>query len=250
MSQPVMFRRTLLLVTLAVLVGTVVAQVWWILFPAASGGEIDLERIVPRSAAGWEVRDLPVGATPRVVERSYEALQYHAVAYREYRRGGVVLQIYVAYWPENRISYKKIARHIPDGCWRDAGWWIQAKRGDYVVHSKGAESKPGQWRIFSHPNQPDLQVIFWHLANGEPIFYEGEVPIWGADDHWSDWFRQQREQFFIRVSCNVGLEQLFTDPVWVALMNGLRHTGFFRVSHSPRAALLVNAVEAQSVAKR
>lgn len=179
---------------------------------------------------GWRAEDLPIASSPGELQRAYEALDYHEVWYREYRRetGAVQVRIYAAHWPVGKISYKKIGRHTPDGCWRAAGWWMESQRSDYGLQVGHSVSKPGQWRIFGHPREPKLHVVFWHLVGGTPVVYDGPGPVIDGQGILDGWFEQKQEQYFIRISSTIPFDQLETIPGWNEIIGGFRSIGLFR----------------------
>jgi len=189
-----------------------------------------LSALFPEVLPGWQVRDLPLGATEYQSEVVSRVLNYDDVLYREYRRGEVRFAVYVAYWGAGRMPVRLVASHTPDRCWTENGWQCTAMRFDERIPLGDGMSAPGDWRRFRDPNGDTMYVIFWHLIDGEVHDY-GER--FNAVPHPLEWWKDaidqamhgSREQYFVRLTANVPLESLWHEPGIRSVVDRLRELG-------------------------
>jgi hypothetical protein len=157
-------------------------------------------------------------------EKTEQILQYDDYKYFEYRKGGDVLTLYIAYWSPGKINPKDISWHTPDVCWVMNGWtrdWYEtAARREYG----GVKLKPVEDRKFSAGKQP-MYVMFWHTVDGSIHSYgtAGFNPWYSTIvDMWRYGLNIRRKQFFVRLASNVPFHDLNSDPGFVELLNSLR----------------------------
>ena len=201
-----------------------------------------LAELVPETVAGWSVETLDVADSEEMRSRVEQILRYDDVIYRSYRRGGIEVQIYAAYWRPGSVPYGQAGVHTPDTCWVNAGWSMDAKVNAREFQCGGRSLKPAEWRCFSHGRSP-LHVIFWHLVGEDVHTYEQygwRNGLGGMIDRLPNFFRDvrrygfnlAREQVFLRISSNVPFETLLKDPAFIALMERLEPLMIFRESAS------------------
>ncbi len=202
-----------------------------------------LEQIVPRTLAGWVVRDLELADSEEMRARVFSILRFDEVVYRSYRRGGVEVQVYAAYWKPGSVPYGQAGVHTPDTCWVNAGWKME-QRAHAQSMSVGARIlKPAEIGDFSKGGQ-HLHVVFWHLVGDEVHSYEQHgwrSGLAGVADRLPNFFRDlrrygfnlAREQKFLRISSTVAMRELLKDPEFAALLRSLEPLGVFVPKDSP-----------------
>ena len=196
------------------------------------GAPVDLQRRIPASLAGWTVRDEPLGPNESVRSAVERTLNYDDCIYRLYRRNGVTVGVYVAYWAPSRMPVQKVASHTPDRCWTENGWTCLASRFHETVTTKAARLRAAQWRIFRAPGASEHQeyVLFWHLV-GPRLHDYGER--FNATPGIVQWWRDavsyaltgSQAQYFIRVTSTVPFERLAPEPGWDELLAALAGLG-------------------------
>lgn len=198
-----------------------------------------LAELLPSIVEGWQMKTLDVADSAEMRNTVARILRFDDVLYRSYRRGGVEVQVYVAYWKPGSVPYGQAGVHTPDTCWVVNGWTM-ADRTNARVLSCGTETlKPGEWRRFRLQNA-DLHVVFWHLVGDRVHTYEQSGwrdGLTGVLERMPNLFHDirrygfnlEQEQLFVRVSSNAPIEQLLADPTFVELMHSLRPLGLFAV---------------------
>jgi len=201
-----------------------------------------LTELVPDAVPGWHVETLDVAESEEMRSRVERILRYDDVVFRSYRRGGIEVQIYSAYWRPGSVPYGQGGVHTPDTCWVNAGWAMDSKVNAREFQCGGRSLKPAEWRRFSHGRFP-LHVVFWHLVGDDVHTYEQygwRDGLGGVIDRLPNFFRDvrryglnlAREQMFLRISSNVPFETLLKDPAFIALMERLEPLMIFRESAS------------------
>jgi len=170
-----------------------------------------------QNTPGWKVEYMPIADTPEMQAKVDELLNFTDGSFKVYSRGAARISVYIAYWEPGRQTPKEIGRHTPDVCWVKAGWTSEHRE---VI--KGFGVAPGttithtECRAFSAQGVRE-NVVFWHVVGGDIHSYEtgGRPPWyavitdtlrWGAD--------QKKEQFFVRISSNMPIDQVFKEE-WV-----------------------------------
>lgn len=197
-----------------------------------SARPVDLKNQIPAQLAGWTVRDEPLGPNESVRSAVERTLNYDDCVYRLYRRNGVTVGIYVAYWAPSRMPVQKVASHTPDRCWTENGWTCLASRHHETIENPGAPLRAAQWRIFRAPGTGGHQehVLFWHLV-GPRLYDYGER--FNATPGLVQWWRDaisyalagSQAQYFIRVTSTVPFEKLAGDSGWNELLAALAELG-------------------------
>jgi len=151
---------------------------------------------------GWQVQDLPLGATEGIEERALEILKFDDYIYRRYSKGSLEFSVYVAYWRPGKMPPREVNGHNPDNCWVNSGW-IELESRDAVTYPGLNFASPrGQFRIYSRDGR-ERAVYFWHLLDGETYQY-GHRSIFARlriliREPIRQRFMLKREQIFIRI---------------------------------------------------
>lgn len=192
--------------------------------PPPLGPKVDLLRLLPAQADGWQAstpRDLyqfaGVLGTTDFAERTYR---------REVRGEPWQLTVYLAHWAPGQASVSLVASHTPDACWPGAGWVAQPNRQPRVALAAGDHALPAaEHRLFRNGTRPQ-HVWFWHLYNGRPIDYRDPYSVPALLENALRYgFRRESAQVFIRVSSNRSWEELSSDPLLATLAANLAHLG-------------------------
>lgn len=192
---------------------------------------IGLGARLPATSPGWNVANLPLGATEFLSSEVAQTLNYDDHVYRTYSRGGDEVSVYVAYWSPGRMPVEKVASHTPDRCWSENGWNCTAYRFPATLQSPDGPLKPGYWRIFVPPNGgPKQYVIYWQLVGSELYDFGGGFnrrlsPIkWWRDMLHYAW-KGSAAQYFIRVTSDRPFEELQGDPGFEEVLGALAKLG-------------------------
>jgi hypothetical protein len=168
-----------------------------------------------------------------------KVLNYDDVFYREYRRGEVRFDVYVAYWAPGKMPTRMVASHTPDRCWTENGWLCTSMKFKVTEKLEGTPIQPAEWRVFEPPGGGrKTYVMYWHLVDGHTYDYGSRfnaVPsplLW-----WKDAVQQavlgSREQYFVRVNSEEPLETLWSDPGFAETIRRLGKMGLFESSGNP-----------------
>jgi hypothetical protein len=153
-------------------------------------------------------------------------LNFDEAIFREYEKGLIKVQVYMSYWRPGKAHFRSVYGHTPDVCWVRGGWRPIVQDSDYSFSLGGKVPlalKTGQYREFVIGDER-IYVIFWQLLNGEPFTYGtyGEPPATAIfTDILTQGFKQKPEQWFVRISSNIGFEQLKNDLGFQLLMRSM-----------------------------
>ena len=189
-----------------------------------------LATILPQAVDGWETKDEPVADTVEMKRAVAEMLNYDEAIFRTYRRGEMMVSVYVAYWRPAKIHPRLVAQHTPDVCWTGAGWRMGDAKQVSVPMWSGQKTVPGQSRVFEQSRQR-LHVVYWHLVGGR---IDHSIDASGHTffrDLLDDLKVGQREQYFIRVSHNLNAEQLSDEPLFSRIWRALGPLGLIDTQH-------------------
>jgi hypothetical protein len=196
-----------------------------------------LHKIIPATLDGWQVRDLELADSEEVRSAVIRILRFDEVVYRSYRRSGIEVQIYAAYWKPGSVPYGQAGVHTPDTCWVNAGWKMENREHARSVAVRDRALKPVEIGGFSKQGH-SLHVMFWHLVGSEVHSYEQygwRDGAMGVVDRLPNFFRDLRryglnlaqEQTFLRISSNVPMLELLQDPGFAGLLLELEPLGIF-----------------------
>ncbi len=193
-----------------------------------------LAQAVPALLSGWESQDVALGTNEFLSNEAEKILNYDEVVYRRYSRAGEAFTVYVAYWSAGKMPVQLVASHTPDRCWTENGWRCVAMRFKQTGLFAGAELQPAEWRLFEPPlGGSPTYVLYWHLVDGRPYDYGERFnsvpdPIRWWRGAMQQALRGNREQYFIRLTGDQPLENLWTDPGFQAIVRGLAGLGLAR----------------------
>jgi hypothetical protein len=190
-----------------------------------------LARAIPAGLPGWENREVPLGSSEFLANEVEKVLNYDEVINREFSRGGESFSVYVAYWGAGKMPAQLVASHTPDRCWSENGWHCLSMKFKEARNFAGTALQPAEWRQFEPPlGGAPTYVLYWHLVAGRTYDYGNRfnsVPnpvLW-----WKDVVQQavagRREQYFIRLTSNEPLENLWNDPGFAEVLRGLVQLG-------------------------
>lgn len=227
-------------VVLFVLSSGVVLQ--WLKFRDIKEGDrltearpVKLAERVPRTLAGWSVRDEPLGPNEVTRTAAEKILNYDDYVFRIFEKDGKQIGVYVAYWAAGRLPVQKVASHTPDRCWTENGWRCEEMRFAEPILAGDVRLVPAQWRRFTPPNEAAEQyVVFWHVV-GDRLYDYGNR--FNARPDFVKWWRDTLQyafsgsdaQYFIRVTSNRPFEQFNGDPGWEELVEALGELGLRQV---------------------
>jgi hypothetical protein len=217
--------------------------------------------VIPAALPGVDIKDLRVAETESVSKAVEEGLGFSDHRYREYRKGGVQFAVYLAYWQDRKRHFMDLGTHAPDNCWVSNGWKMDpklpkrvfsvqvasssarsdAERGGSALQlelktstgvvATGATTWPAEDRVF-HAGGNTIYVVYWHLLDGKPLDYTrygtGKTVGYLMDNVRHYW-RGTAEQYFLRISSNLPMDQLAQDPAFQAVLASL-------AKHLPLAA--------------
>ncbi len=190
---------------------------------------LPLRQALPLAPSGWEGRDLPLADTEETKNAVESILQFDDYFSRSYRKGAMEVTLYVAYWRPDRMPPRIVGRHTPDRCWILNGWNCEFRQSAVPLVGTSGPLKPAETGIFAFKNQARLHVLFWHLVGGRAYAYGPEaqniVVLAPIKDLLTFGLNQRKEQFFIRLACNVPFEQVWSDPGFKVLLSKLEILG-------------------------
>lgn len=198
--------------------------------PAGTGNdvaEVNLVEIIPRNLPGWSTRDLPLGQTEQLAQSAAVLLNFDSFVFREFRRHGSVMTLYLAHWRQGTTPTQLAALHTPDRCWTEAGWHCLQMRHKFLVKYG---LLPAEWRLFADPKGARVHVAYWFLSGGQLYDYGNrfnQVPsVWRW---WRDaagqYFRPSPEHLFFRITSDRPFEELAGDLGWEELVGALAKQG-------------------------
>jgi uncharacterized protein DUF3485 len=193
--------------------------------------DIHLAQVVPSSLPGWEGHDVPLGPNEFQATEAEKVLNYDQVLNREYTRAGKTFGVYVAYWGPGKMPTRFVASHTPDRCWTENGWRCIEMKFRQAEPFEGVALQPAEWRLFDPPDGGSpVYVLYWHLVDGTTYDYGNHFnSVPDPMRWWKDAVQQvllgSREQFFIRLTSNEPLENLWGDPGFADVLRSLERLG-------------------------
>lgn len=187
----------------------------------------ELAKILPPSAAGWEVRaaeDLyqfsGILQTTHLMQRSYLR--------NEPGKGFTELTVYIAYWEPGQTSVSRVASHTPDACWPGSGWNAETNLTQHHTSPRveGMDIAPAEYRLFRNERGYPQHVWFWHVFDGRVIDYQDPYSLPALLQIALKYgFRRQGSQYFIRISSNRPWSELSQEPVLRQILDNLQPAG-------------------------
>jgi hypothetical protein len=198
--------------------------------PTKSG---TLAETLPTNLEGWKVTDVPIAETEEMKANVESRLVYDDHVVRLYERGATAVMVYVAYWSPGKMPYRMVGAHSPDTCWVQNGWSRSSR--DQWKSCPDGRGLEFPIEFGTYERQGLLQhVIFWHLVGGETYGFdqlEGHNFLGLFHDFARFGLQQRREQFFIRVSSNRPMAELWRNPDFVSILEPITRLG--RVEGAP-----------------
>jgi len=207
-----------LIPAILVLTGAAGVQLWDATFhPVVVTKQAPLEEMIPREIPGWTCEDLPLAQTEEVKGRVLDRLDLNDYISRTYRRGEVEVILYVAYWKPLQMPVRQVGSHTPDVCWVLNGWECTEIENNVFIPFGDGVLKSAEKRVLEVPKHRLKQhVVYWHLIDGKVFKATNQVGMWDRWNMLTDHFRfglnQKPEQYFIRLSANVPLDQVWENP--------------------------------------
>ena len=185
-----------------------------------------LTRLIPASVDGWKVTELALGPTESVIERSRNLLNLDDFVHREYTRGDRRFSVYVAYWKPGKMPVRLVNQHTPDRCWTEVGWTCTDREWNVRRVVNGQPLQPGQWGVFEK-DELSHYTYFWHIVGGRVHWYGGErlntksslTSVW--EDFRKFGLNVHREQFFVRIVSPIPMDDLWSEPGFLEVMQSL-----------------------------
>lgn len=183
----------------------------------------------PHELPGWKVQDRELGQTEAVRAAADKQLKLNDYIYRTYEKGRLTFDLYVAYWAPGRMPVQMVASHTPDRCWTENGWTCTDMQFAVPVRQGGFDLKPAQQRSFELEGTA-RNVLYWHLVEGEPYDYGSRFnntpdPRRWIAGFWNGLWEGQPEQYFIRLSSTLSFQELWREPVFLEVVDGLVKLG-------------------------
>ena len=180
--------------------------------------------LIPRDLAGWEVQDIPLSETEAALSQAQKTLNMDDFVYRTYKRDKFQFSVYAAYWEPGKMPIRLVNAHNPDRCWSKVGWKCTKQESGFENSLDEMSFKPAQWRAFEKDDFKQY-VLFWHIVGGKVHSYKqfsDRPPLTVALlDLWHHGMNQKREQYFIRVSSERPLDNLFEESGFKMVMKNL-----------------------------
>ncbi len=186
----------------------------------------NLAALLPVRAAGWEV------ITPKDLYQFSDILQTEHLMERTYVRSTgnnqfTELTVYVAYWAPGQASVSRVASHTPDACWPGSGWAVEPlTEAREIPGMPGLSISPAEHRLFRNSAGYRQNVWFWHIYDGRVINYRDPYSVPALFSIALQYgFRQQGEQFFVRISSNQPWAGLADEPLVREIVTNLTRLG-------------------------
>lgn len=193
-----------------------------VLEPATDGeASVTLAGVLPNASGDWVAQDEPVGNTEQLVEKTNQLLQFDEFVFRTYRRGPVEFAVFITRWNPGKVSVHQVESHTPDACWPVNGWRCEDSVDRRILTLAGTNLPPARWRIFSHPMNRQMQVVFWHRTG--PLWVEGDpntTKSW-IERSLTEIRARKDPQYFVRVTSSVPLDELATDSFFREVMQSI-----------------------------
>lgn len=183
-----------------------------------------LEDRLPGAFDGWTVTDRELAESEEMQEHVEKILNFSQALFRSYERAGTTISVYVAYWEPKMMPVRQVQSHTPDVCWVRSGWEMVDQ--DFSVSCQIDETKlfPYEGRALKKNGHTEY-VAYWHVL-GDHIYVNRTKP--GQWDRWDPiktlfkyGLHQQREQFFVRISSNRPIKEIWDLPLMQEILRDL-----------------------------
>ena len=184
-------------------------------FATASPPSINqpLTELISTDIPGWEMRELPIAETEELKEAVVETLNFDDHLSRIYTKGDTFIYLYIAYWKEGKMPIRLVQAHTPDICWVRNGWDLKSDQTSVNLNVGSVPLKPAESRIFEKDHQVQY-VYYWHVIGRETYTARAvgnNAPFDIIRALFKFGFHQKAEQFFVRLSSNVPLDNKWQD---------------------------------------
>lgn len=183
-----------------------------------------LEDRIPKEFPGWTVQDQDLASSPEQVERVEAILNFTQAIFRSYERAGTNISVYIAYWEPKTMPVRQVQSHTPDVCWVRSGWTLTGREESVPCEVDGINLFPSERRVLQKDGHTEY-VAYWHVL-GDHIYVNRT-----AAGQWDRWdpiktllkygLHQQREQFFVRISSNRPINEIWDLPLMQEIMRDL-----------------------------
>ncbi|MCD8284289.1 MAG: exosortase-associated EpsI family protein [Opitutae bacterium] len=200
-----------------------------------------LSEIVPAELPGWQVEEVSLAESQGEINQVEKTLRFDQYASRRYKKGGLEITFYAAYWRPGERSPIDAGGHNPDSCWVNFGW-TRTQREYSVAGTKvnGREFQPYEFGVYEKEGV-QIPVMFWHLLNGKPHSYNDHRDGWKdgiagvifrfpkrIEDLRRLGLNQRREQLFIRISfTGQQFDAVLANPDFADFMEKIDGLGIF-----------------------
>lgn len=187
----------------------------------------DLKQRFPARFTGVKVADVPLGPNELADATAQNIMEYDDLLNRTYSTTRGTFQVYIGFWARGKRSPQHIASHTPDRCWILAGMTCLARREDYQVAGNSVRLPIAYWRRFRQPGGAEIETAFWHRVGDRLYDYEGSLnntpsPSKRVLGVLHDLFLWREDQFFIRISSELSLQDFATEPVYLEVLHQIQ----------------------------
>lgn len=214
---------------ITVLAAVVLLQLATLFFPSTITRTGPVSEAIPEHLTGWKGEEVPLAQTEELQNQTQEILRFdEALSYR-YTKGNDYLTVYIAYWEPGKVPIRKVGVHTPDTCWVQNGWRREYREYAQVKDVNGVVLQPCEYGLFSIRDHYE-HVVFWHLVGGKVHSYQqhGMHDLFSPiRDLFSKGLNQKADQYFIRISSNQNINELWNDPGVQELLHAVGKLGAF-----------------------
>ncbi len=234
-----MGKKTILAVAATVITLVFAVNIFvYILAYQKSTLEQSLASILPDVIEGWRTHDMPMAESEEMQARVQGILLYDDAVFRIFEKDGTQISVYVAYWSPGKAPYHRVAVHTPDTCWVHSGWDRLDRTHALERTVDGQPLLPMECGVFER-NGNIQHVAFWHIV-GNAVYNYAQT---GWDTDWrsrlsrallfvndieSHGLNLRQEQFFVRISSNRPIDDIWGEPAFQEILRSLSVIGLTR----------------------
>ncbi len=188
----------------------------------------DLKTIIPTEYPGWKVEERDLDVTEAGIENAQKILKLTQFVHREYTRGSTHINVYIAYWKPKVQAVRHVQSHTPDVCWVRNGMKLIEDESKFSVSCSVNDQAlfPAEMRTLTDKEETITRyAAYWHVIGDEIYVNRSEAGQW---DRWDPiktlmkyGLHQQKEQFFIRISSNQPIEEIWNTPLMQEILADL-----------------------------